>query len=531
VRQWFGLSQYRNTQRLWGAVVLTLFSSLGATGATAAGLTGQEQVGRQIYRTGQSPAGSIEALVGNQQIRLDAASFPCASCHGREGGGRAESSVVPSDIRWSRLTRSYGGQAPSGRRFPAYDEATLARAITEGVDPAGNRLDPAMPRFRLAEDDLAALVAYLKRLEEDRDPGITDAQVTFATVIPANGSQAAAGEAVAALLQARFDDLNGRGGLYGRRLELVVRRAEDREQARQHFEALMKGDEAFALISPFTEGMDAEVAALAEDQGVPVLAPVTRRPPADAGGRKFSFYLFAGPDVQVRALVDFALPRLEPSAPVVVVHDGDASLAPVVEAAAARVRHHSGSRRVSISALEAGPEAIEALAADDTAAVFFLGDGAALQRWLAQAVAADWSPEVYALGGLVGRDALQAPEQFQDRLYLAFPSSAGDVEPQAWADFTAFHRRHELPNGGLAPQSSAYAATDLLVAALRDGGRELSREGLVAGLGSLYAHTTGLTPPLTYTGSRRIGARGAHIVGVDLEGRRLLADPQWVETR
>jgi len=531
VRQRFGLSQYRNTQRLRGAVVLALFSSLGATGATAAALTEQEQVGRQIYHSGQSPDGKVEALVGNQQIRLDAASFPCASCHGREGGGRAESSVVPSDIRWSRLTRSYGGEAPSGRRFPPYDEATLARAITTGVDPAGNSLDPSMPRFLLGEDDLAALIAYLKRLEEDRDPGITEAQLTFATVIPASGPLAAAGEAVAALLQARFDDLNARGGLYGRSLELVVRKAESREQALEEFQALMKGDEAFALLAPFTEGMDADVAALAEEHGVPVLAPVTRRPPADAGGREFSFYLFAGPDVQVSALVDFALPRLAPTATVAVVHSGEASQTPAVEAAASRVRHHSDSRPVSVSSLAAGPEAIEKLAAVDTAAVFFLGDGPELQRWLGQAVAVDWLPKVYALGGLVGRNALQAPEQFQDRLYLAFPTSAGDVDPQAWADFRGFHGKHELPSQGLTAQSSAYVATDLLVKALRDGGRELSREGVVASLGGLYAYSTGLTPPLTFAGSRRIGARGARIMAVDLEGQRLLAHPEWVETR
>ena len=42
------------------------------------------------------------------------------------------------------------------------------------------------------------------------------------------------------------------------------------------------------------------------------------------------------------------------------------------------------------------------------------------------------------------------------------------------------------------------------------------RQRFVEGLEGLYAYQTGLTPPLTYGPNRRIGARGAHLVTVDL---------------
>jgi hypothetical protein len=38
----------------------------------------------------------------------------------------------------------------------------LRRAITDGVDPAGERLDPAMPRWSMSGEDMADLIAYLK---------------------------------------------------------------------------------------------------------------------------------------------------------------------------------------------------------------------------------------------------------------------------------------------------------------------------------------------------------------------------------
>ena len=40
---------------------------------------------------------------------------------------------------------------------------------------------------------------------------------------------------------------------------------------------------------------------------------------------------------------------------------------------------------------------------------------------------------------------------------------------------------------------------------------------------------TAKTPPLTFTSNRRVGAKGAHIVGIDLEKRQLLLPFTWIE--
>ncbi len=44
-----------------------------------------------------------------------------------------------------------------------YDAVSLRRAITEGVDPAGEPLDQAMPRWSMNESDLNDLIAYLQK--------------------------------------------------------------------------------------------------------------------------------------------------------------------------------------------------------------------------------------------------------------------------------------------------------------------------------------------------------------------------------
>ncbi len=43
-----------------------------------------------------------------------------------------------------------------------YDDTTLKRAITKGIDPAGKPFDTVMPRWTIAEKDLADLIAFLR---------------------------------------------------------------------------------------------------------------------------------------------------------------------------------------------------------------------------------------------------------------------------------------------------------------------------------------------------------------------------------
>jgi len=69
-----------------------------------------------------------------------------------------------------------------GNRDP-YTDATLARAIREGLDSQGRPLSYLMPRFALSDEDMAAVVEYLKRLSVRRVPGVTDTVLHFATIV------------------------------------------------------------------------------------------------------------------------------------------------------------------------------------------------------------------------------------------------------------------------------------------------------------------------------------------------------------
>jgi mono/diheme cytochrome c family protein len=126
--------------------------------------------GERIYFTAESSSG--EPITYSGSIRM-MHSITCANCHGPEGkGGRVNMMMSYFDspnITWHVLTQEEGHNEEPGKgeheEHPPYTEVTLKRAITGGVDPAGERLDDEMPRWRMSEKDLNDLVEFIKTLE------------------------------------------------------------------------------------------------------------------------------------------------------------------------------------------------------------------------------------------------------------------------------------------------------------------------------------------------------------------------------
>ena len=160
-------------RRRWSAVFA--FLSLSAVGwsGQASSLTPSESRGKELFLTGESPsAAPITAFFGADRLELPVSAAACGSCHGSDGTGRAESGVVPTNVTWKYLTKSYGHLHENGLQHPPFDSESLASYLVTGMYPGGGRGDPSMPTYKMASSDLADLVAYLKRLDDDLDPGL-----------------------------------------------------------------------------------------------------------------------------------------------------------------------------------------------------------------------------------------------------------------------------------------------------------------------------------------------------------------------
>src|SRR5215217_4766481 len=182
-------------------------------------LTAAERRGRAIFLRGEVPGKKpLMAMVGD--LEVPAATINCAGCHGRRGEGKTEGGVAAGNLTWSNLTKSYGHTHPSGRKHGAFNESSFTTAVVRGVDPAGNELNVAMPRYRLSIEDMNDLIAYIKRLEFDRDPGLTAESIDIGVPLPASAALAETGQAIRQIVTAYFDELNAQGGIYNRKIKL-----------------------------------------------------------------------------------------------------------------------------------------------------------------------------------------------------------------------------------------------------------------------------------------------------------------------
>ncbi|WP_164651832.1 c-type cytochrome [Thiorhodococcus mannitoliphagus] len=155
--------------------------------ADSAELSEAVAIGKRMYREGLLPSGGLMSGMVAGDVRLTGTQVICGACHRRSGLGAAEGQEVAPAIIGEMLYQplrtptSRNPLAPMQR--PAYTDATLKRAIREGIDAAGQPLDPLMPRYPLTDAELDILLTYLKSLSLDPSPGVTDHEIHFATIL------------------------------------------------------------------------------------------------------------------------------------------------------------------------------------------------------------------------------------------------------------------------------------------------------------------------------------------------------------
>jgi ABC-type branched-subunit amino acid transport system substrate-binding protein len=492
-------------------------------------LTPEERRGKQIYSRGTSASGeAIVASLGEASLEVPANVMACANCHGAYGHGKSEGGIRPSNLTWESLTTP----STANRIHPPYTQASLEVAITQGKDPAGNKLRSAMPRFQIGTGDLADLIAYLKQLSRDRDPGISDNKIVLGTILP-KGSLAAMGQSIKAVLEAYFNELNSQGGVYNRSFELkVVETADTPAATRAAVDRFLKDEQVFALLAAFIPGSEKEIVTLMDQQEVPLIGPLTLYPQTGVPLNRQVFYLLSGICEQARVLVDFATNQAGPKNPgIAVVYPRNDLNATVVEA----IRNQSKKEGLS------APQTYDYLAGRFDAAefskqlkqtnrdvVFFLGSGAEALSFMREAEKLSWFPSIYGPAAGAGSAVFEAPAGFDRKVFFSFPTSPVDQSVEGTKEFRALAEKYKFPTQNTAVQISTYTAASVLVEGLKRAGKDLGREQLVQALEGLNEYQTGLTPAITYGPNRRIGALGAYVVTVDLKEKKFVPASGWI---
>lgn len=177
----------------WAAACLLTALGLGPALAQPSPL---QEAGRRIYLQGLLGDGQTLRASGAGGTALSGPAAACVQCHRRSGMGSREGSLAIPAVAGPLLFKpavslrprrpGAAAQEVTGSRQDtraAYDDATLARALRQGLDSSGRPLDALMPRYDLGEAELQALSAYLHALQSAPVPGWQDGVLHLATIL------------------------------------------------------------------------------------------------------------------------------------------------------------------------------------------------------------------------------------------------------------------------------------------------------------------------------------------------------------
>ncbi|WP_338866490.1 ABC transporter substrate-binding protein [Myxococcus stipitatus] len=486
--------------------------------------------GRALFQRGKSARGTpLTGFLAPERVELSGEVAACARCHGPSGRGSAEGGVEVPDISPGALghsrTRAVGELEDRSR--PAYTREALLRAITEGLSVSGRTLGVTMPRYVLNAEEKDELLAYLERLGEQPDPGISPTTLTVGAALPLTGRLGPLGQEAAAVVRAVFAEANASGGIFRRKLELVVE-----DDAATVGAAPLTTDATTRLLE---RGVLALVASMRRgplpsdvkltEEGAPLILPLALNGgTSDADSPVFFLY----PDepslarLAVQSLARAREPELRRKSLFVVHTGGDTGRAWAEAARDELARRELRPPRELTLPGQSLP--LERWATEPPLAVLYSGTPEGLDTLLRALESRNLDVRVLAPASLAIPEVVG---HSTGRVHFLYPAGLGERAPDL-EDFTAFMKRHDLRPGHTAFQVGAYAAARVLVEALTRAGAEVTRASLTQQLEALRDFDTGVSPPVTFGANQRIGIQGAQLAALDPTTGQLVAVSGWI---
>ncbi len=521
-------------------------------------------VGQSIYLRGVLGSGApLRGTRDASGMVTTGADAACVNCHQRSGLGTVEGrlSIPPVTGEYLFHSRAHDASEPvlpyveslHGNRDP-YTDATLARAIREGLDSQGRPLSYLMPRFALGDDDMAALIGYLKSLGVRQVPGVTDTVLHFATIVTPDADPVKR-RGMLDVLESYFVQKNlfplkpsprmltsGRTQ-YSKSMymanrhwqlhvwELTGPAAGWRAQLEEHLAA----EPVYAVLSGLGGSDWAPVHEFCEQNAIPCLLPNVEVPVV--AERDFYPIYFSKAVLLEAQLIARAIlgPDDRPAAGAVeqVYRSGDSG-EPAAAALAKALEGHGITVHGTVLPARARERAVEA--ALRTAAQRKDARGQALVLWLRPAdVAAlghvpPGAATVYLSGLMGGLEQSPLPASWREHTRMTYPFDLPDRRgvrldyPLGWFSF-----RH-IPLVAEQVQTDTYLACTLLADVLNRMADNFARPYLIEQLQGLLEHRliTGYYPHLSLASTQRLASKGGYVVHFrDPGGTALVAEGDW----
>jgi ABC-type branched-subunit amino acid transport system substrate-binding protein len=344
-----------------------------------------------------------------------------------------------------------------------------------------------------------------------------------------DGDLAAIGNAMRAVIEASFADINADGGIHGRKLELVVADyGDDPVRNLWAVRDLLQDDTVFAMVGGFTAGVTDQLSQLAEELEIPMVGPYTQAPREGNGLERQSFYLASGIEQQMAVLVRHRVSRGDK---VAIVHPASAAFNDVVARTRAELEKRVDTTTIALSYTPPYIDVVDVaqtMQSRDVDVVVFLGPAKELKRLANECLTQSYSPDLLFPGAFAGQSLFEVEDGFGGDVLIGYSSIPADHTPEGVAAFESLHTKHGLGYEYSTAQISTFVAAQVFVEGLKRAGRSLSREKLLLALEGLADYQPGLLPPISYNRSRRIGAFGGYVMTLDLETKQLTQASNWI---
>jgi hypothetical protein len=522
-------------------------------------------VGQSIYVRGVLASGApLEGTRASGGGVTSGAEAACVNCHQRSGLGSVEGylSIPPVAGDYLFHSRAQDAREPAlpyaeslrGNRAP-YTEATLARAIREGVDSQGRPLSYLMPRFALGDDDMTALIAYLRKLGTGQVPGVTDTVLHFATIVTPDADPVKRQGMLDVLehffVQKNLSPLKPTPPMltssrtqYSKSMYMANRRWQlhvweltgPAPTWRAQLERRLAAEPVYAVLSGLGGSNWAPVHAFCEQHAIPCLLPNVEVPVV-AERDFYPLYFSKGVLLEAQLVARAILgPDERPNARAVeqVYRAGDSG-EPAAEALAALLRGHGVT--VHGTVLPAGAHGRGVAAALRKVAQRKGARGQALVLWLRPTdVAAlgdvpEGTATVYVSGLMGGLERSPLPAGWREHAVLTYPLDLPDRRgirldyPLGW--FAA----RRIPLVAEQVQTDTYLACNLVADVLNRMADNFVQAYLIEQLQASLEHRliTGYYPRLSLASNQRFASKGGYIVRFrDPRGTALVAEGDWI---
>jgi hypothetical protein len=515
---------------------------------------GTAPAGESIYLDGRLSSGQPLSAKRDASLAISGAEAACTNCHRRSGLGEIEGRVTIPPISGPYLFHPRAkdrddldlpyvdGMRPD--RDP-YTEASLARAIREGIGVDGRPLSYVMPRYDLDDAEMALLIQYLKTMTPSKVPGVTDSVLHFATIITPDADPIKR-QAMLDVLNQFFTDKNAfaRGASERMRSSHRMMFKANRhwmlhvwelkgppgtwdKQLREH---LLK-ERVFAVISGLGGKNWAPVHQFCEQVRLPCFFPNVELPVV-AEHDFYTLYFSKGVLLEAELLARRLSDDESSSGPrrIVQIYRADDVGAAAAKSLTAAL---GGSSHKIVDRPMGTGDAQRQLAA----ALRDVGPGDSLVLWLRPAdiaALASLTPhaaDVLMSGLMGGLGGTPLPPAWREATHMSYPFDLPDKRrvrmdyPLGW-----FAIRH-IPVVAEQVQTDTYLACGLVSDTLNHMADSFIRDYLVERVEGMLEHriVTGYYPRLSLAPNQRFASKGGFIVHLaDPSGARIVADSEWL---